>query len=1217
MKLFEDHLSLSPTDLSYFLGCRHRTALELSVAHGIRRRPAWNDPLLEVLFELGRDHERRYVASLATSGARLVDLSDRHRRDEAIARTLEAMHLGVDVIVQAALGSGRWYGRPDILLKIDRRSPAFGGWSYEVADTKLARETRGGTILQLGLYCEMLEAAQGLAPAEFHVVIPAHPAEARRAKADGAPQPESPDARLPGFEEASFTRKSYRFRDYAAYFRLLKRRLEAAVEQGHDALASAHYPEPVDHCDICPWSPACSGRRRADDHLSLVAGITRLQRRELAPFGVITVEQLGALPDPFPLRPRRGSIETYERVRDQARVQIASRTTGRIAYELIESAPIPPRDRATPPPVGLARLPQPSPGDVFLDLEGDPLAGGSESGEATGREYLFGLAAIEPDGRVSYRRWWADDPAAERRAFEAVVDLIVKRWDADPGMHVYHYAPYEPSALKRLHGRYATREREVDRLLRGGRFVDLYAVVRQGVRAGVDRYSIKNLEPLYAFGREVDLRDASRALRTMEQALELEQMAIATPEIRVTIEGYNRDDCVSALRLRDWLELRRDDLIARGRTIDRPPLDPGDPSPELDEKATAVEALRARLLAIDAADEDPAPGTPHSAPGTPNYLLAYLLDFHRREDKAGWWEYFRLRELPEGDLFDEPRAVAGLVFAGEIDQIKRSVVHRYRYPVQEFEIRRGDTLKTQDGKAFGDVLAVNREARTIDMKVGPSKRHQRPTALFAHKHVASDPQEKALFALGERVADAGGVERLPQSPVRALLMRATPRLTAGAFAPPRHDDPRISTTAYAVSIVTQLDRTALPIQGPPGTGKTYTGAQMICELLAAGRKVGVTGPSHKVIRNLLEAVAKAAADRRVRARLGHRCGEDDDDDDVSGDGIAEFGNNEAPLTALNDGTVNVLGGTAWLWARPEYAGSVDVLFVDEAGQMSLANTVATAAAGASLVLLGDPQQLDQPTQGSHPDGVGLSALDHILGGEAVMPRDRGLFLPVTWRLAPSICAFTSELFYAGELQSKPGLEHQIVTGTGRFDGSGLYLIEVPHDGNRNASDEEARMVAGIVASLLAEDAAWIDEYGVRRSLTPEDVRVVAPFNAHVARIRDALTTYVGRTFRSAEAFPSADAFTSALSSVPVGTVDKFQGQEAPVVIYSMATSHPDDAPRGMRFLYSLHRLNVATSRARCAAILVASPDLFQPECRTPRQMHLANALCRFRELARV
>jgi len=1197
MKLRAGRLSISPTDLSQFLSCRHRTALELAVAHGVRQRPVWNDPMLEALFALGAAHERDYVRRLQAASRTLVDLSEEKDPEDTVSATLTAMRAGTDVIVQAGLSRGCWYGRPDVLLRVDRPSPALGSWSYEPADTKLARETRGGTMLQLGLYCRMLETAQGSAPARFHVVTPGD--EAVAADADSGP----------GHQIT----RSYRYHDYAAYVRLLEARLEAESSRGHEDLAAANYPEPVDHCEVCPWIVQCDERRRRDDHLSLVAGISRLQRRELTAQAVSTVTALAALGDPFPFAPGRGALETYQRVRDQARVQVRSRLERRVVYELIAPPSAAPSGKADARKTtngsefGLARLPAPSAGDVFLDLEGDPLAGQS------GREYLFGLVTVAEAGGVRYDSWWADAPHAERLAFEAVVDLIMARLREFPDMHVYHYAPYEPSAMKRLMGRYATREREIDQLLRGRRFVDLYAVVRQGIRAGVERYSIKNIEPLYEFTRDVDLRDANRALRIMEQALELGRLDMATGQVRGVVEGYNRDDCVSTLRLRDWLEARRGDLAATGHAIARPPLEVGEASEELDDRAKAVEALRARLLA--GVPDDAAERSPDQQA---RYQLAYLLDWHRREDKAGWWEYFRLRELPEEDLFEEAKAVAGLTFVAEVSKVQKSAVLRYSYPPQEMDIRLGDKLKTQDGGVYAsEIIAIDRDARWIDMKVGPKRKDLRPTALFAHRHISSEVVEDALLALGERAADAGGVGALPPCAERALLLRVAPALRSGAFAPPRHE-PGPAVTDYAVRIAAEIDRSALAIQGPPGSGKTYTGARMIRALVGAGLKVGVTATSHKVIRHVLDAVAKEAArdaesdgrsGQRAPVRLGHKCGKDEDESDrVVGGGVATFDENTEACAALQSGNVNVLGGTAWLWARPEFERSVDVLFVDEAGQMSLANVLGVARSASGLVLLGDPRQLEQPSKGSHPDGVGMSALQHVLGDAETMPPERGLFLPVTWRLAPSICEFTSELFYAGKLQSKVGLERQALAGTGSLglDGSGLWLAEIDHTGNRNASNEEAEAVARLVRQLLTSGVRWVDGAGGEHPLTADDICIVAPFNAHVQRLREAVGV----------AGSGTDGGGRVAASVRIGTVDKFQGQEAPVVIYSMATSHPDDAPKGMEFLYSLNRLNVATSRARCAAILVASPRLFEPDCRTPRQMHLANALCRFRELAR-
>ena len=312
------------------------------------------------------------------------------------------------------------------------------------------------------------------------------------------------------------------------------------------------------------------------------------------------------------------------------------------------------------------------------------------------------------------------------------------------------------------------------------------------------------------------------------------------------------------------------------------------------------------------------------------------------------------------------------------------------------------------------------------------------------------------------------------------------------------------------------------------------------------------------------------------------------------EGIEETTSNQGPLEALEAGEANVVGGTAWLWAREEYAGSVDVLFVDEAGQMSLANVLAMSPCARNLVLLGDPQQLEQPQKGSHPEGTDLSALQHVIGDGSVMPEEKGLFLEQTWRLHPEICGFTSRQFYEGQLNSREGMERQAVEGPTKYRGAGLRVEEVEHEGNQGTSPEEVERVAEVVAELTREGVTWRDADGKVKPLRLEDILVVAPYNAQVAELQAKLG-----------------------SRAKVGTVDRFQGQEAAAVVYSMTTSSPEDAPRGMEFLYSLNRLNVATSRARCVCVLVASPKLFEPECRSVRQMRLACGVCAFSEEARI
>jgi hypothetical protein len=457
-----------------------------------------------------------------------------------------------------------------------------------------------------------------------------------------------------------------------------------------------------------------------------------------------------------------------------------------------------------------------------------------------------------------------------------------------------------------------------------------------------------------------------------------------------------------------------------------------------------------------------------------------------------------------------------------------------------------------------------------------------PEAVFTHNVIGTKVLAEALARIGESVADGGLTGNGPYGAARSLLLRELADLGSESLRVPEE-----SALAAAKRISPKLRGGVLPVQGPPGTGKTHIGARMITALVESGAKVGITATSHKVIRNLLNAVLAAAAED------GHtvRCVQKVDADEEDQPRLSFADSNEEVFEALQ-GSCDVAAGTAWLWARPEALDSVDVLFVDEAAQMSLANVLAVSHAGKSLVLLGDPRQLDQPTQGTHPEGTSVSALDYILNGQLTIHADQGLFLGETWRLHPEICAFTSELFYESRLTSVAGLERQEVRSSGRVSGTGLRYLPVMHTGNQSSAPEEADVVRDLVRDILDSASTWVDRHGVERPVSLADILIIAPYNAQVSEIQDRL--------------PGAR----------IGTVDKFQGQEAPIVIYSLTTSTHGDAPHGgMNFLYNLNRLNVATSRARCLSILVCSPALFEPECRTPEQMQMANAFCRYLEMA--
>lgn len=1137
-------LVVSATDLVGFLECDHLVTLELERTHGLREKPFRDDPQLELIQKRGYAHEQAYISRLRAEGRDVLeiatgDLKTPAQLREAEAQTLAAMRSGADVIFQATFFDGHWRGHADFLVRRDDRPSNLGSWSYDVADTKLARRVKAAAILQMCVYADLLERLQGVPPELVSVVT-----------GDGIAHP-------------------HRLEDYAAYYRAAKARFEErlAADAATEEATRATYPEPVDHCRVCPWWSVCVDQRRADDHLSIVAGATRTTRRKLVEAGVPTLTALAQLPEDRAVAKVTPRVLT--RVRRQAALQLEYRQTHQLAYELIPPDP-------DQPGRGLSALPEPSPLDVFWDIESDPWA------LEDGLEYLLGYV-VNDGAEPAFHALWGHDRAGEKAAFEAFIDVVMERLARDPAMHVYHYGGYESGAMKRLMQRHATREDEVDSILRGKVLVNLYDhVVRSGIRASVESYSIKQIEKFYLREREGPVTSAGFSVVEYERWMESRDESIIQ-----AIADYNRDDCLSTLGLRDWLEGLRVEAapLYPDGIIPRP--GPGEPAPPETVTAKRAEtkaredALRAGIPADRADRTDEEQG---------RWLLAALLDWHDREAKPQWWDFYRLVEAGMEDLVADGTALGDIEFIGDIGPVARSRIHRYRFdPAQEFKFKPGDTpLDPATEGSAGTILAIDVAAGTIDLKRTGGAH---PRSLIPGKPRNSEPMRGSLLRLADRVM-ADGIEGPgPLRAARELILRRRPGIAGDPGMGPLIG-PTESPLDAAVRIARGLDGTTLAIQGPPGTGKTWTAARMILALIADGRRVGVTAQSHKVIGNLLEAIDRAAREAGQAVRIGQRA--DAEEGRAAIDGLVVLGDPAGSLAAIREGTVDVLGGTAWLWARPDAVGAVDILFVDEAGQFSLASACAVAAAADSVVLLGDPNQLPQVSNGIHPDGAERSALEHLVADGKTIAPDLGLFLGITYRLHPAVNAYVSDAFYEGRLETDPKTVRQALADGSPLGGVGIRYVPVEHAGAGNRSRAEADWIATAIESLVGR--AWTNSDGLTRSMEVRDILVVAPYNAQVAEIR----TVVGQRLGVA---PN------------VGTVDKFQGREAPVAIYSMTSSSLDDAPRDFGFLYSGNRLNVAISRAQGLAVLVCEPALLRVACHSPEQMRLVNALCRLVEVA--
>lgn len=1089
----------------------------------------------KLIARTGDEHEQAVLAEMkaATEGFVTIDRDDLPAAKE---KTNAAIKAKAPIIYQAALESDRFVGFADFII--------HDGEKYQIWDTKLARSPKPYYAIQLCCYSEMFaNSNEGEMPQKFGIIL------------------------------GSKDRVEFRVEDYIHYYQRIRDGFLAMQDGFTGNLKDC--PEPLPAADHGRWASHADTFFDDTDHLVRVAGITVGQIKKLKNAGIATATELA---DAKGKTVPKLANDTFKKLVAQARLQVDTRSDrtknpeAPARFEVLSGGGIYTQ-------LGLGSLPPEHIADVFFDMEGYPLLSG-------GLEYLFGVHAknLETD-KYEFYDWWAHNRDEEKAAFEAFVDWVFKRWRENPGMHIYHYAAYEVNAVRRLSTRHDTLQDEVDELLRHEVFVDLYSVVRHGLRIGEDSYSIKKVEHLYRPKRSTEVATAVESIVQYAQWIESKQAKDwQSSSILKGIRDYNEDDCKSTLELLQWMrKVAAENGIPSSNSSRATALakayEPKELTPEVIARLQVIENLRAKGDSIA-------------------NTLADLTDFHRREEKPVWWRMFDRAQATSEELRDDTGCIEGVVATGTPWTEKRSLVQSYTFdPQQECKLTAGERKYVKFSHELEgqfNLTELDLAAGTLQLKIS--------TASLNEKFGGSFPQTGSLIPI--EVVDASAIKvalteigqkylsgNLP-SPAKALIEREAPALVL------QNEDEK--TSDAAVRVASSMNGGCLVIQGPPGTGKTYTAAHVINALVDAGKRVGVASNGHKAIINLL--IACGEAERKAGGTLrGIKVGGEKEDGEALYSENSSFGFVKNAGDAQGQYSGGIIGGTAWLFVRPEWEDQLDYLFIDEAGQVSLANTIAMSRSAKNLILLGDQMQLEQPVEGTHPGDSGLSGLQYALKDlatskpddptfHAVVPSDYGLFLGESRRMHPSVCTFISESIYEGRLTSYGDCAQQRIAlpaGGGKLidQEHGIVFSSVEHDGNIQQSDEEVERVVAIYSELLGRP--YTSSNGTTKDLELEDFLFIAPYNAQVRALQSALP-----------------------QGARVGSVDKFQGQQAPVCILSLCSSYGEYGGRGLAFILDRNRINVAVSRAQCLAVVVADPRIATTPANSLSDMKLINLLCK-------
>ena len=1165
-KASENFYIYSPSDLILFMRSPFASWMErLKIDHPerVQALPVDKDLMLDLLAEKGNSHEKEYLEYIKEKfGSDHVAIIEQDK-STAANKTKEAMHAGYNVIFQAYLERDSFKGYADFLIKRPGKS-LLGDYYYEAWDTKLSKTTKPYFIVQLCCYSWMLEGLQGRLPDEVVVVL------------------------------GTKVEDRIRIPAYFGYFESLKNKFLNA--QNSFSADLRDLPDPAYCDDYGAWSTYAKQLMAESDSLSIVANISKSQIKKLHSASINSLTALAKTE----LNYIKGiSNESLEKIKAQAAIQLESKASNIPKFKVLKENT----------GKGLYALPPPSPLDIFFDIEGHPLMDG-------GLEYLWGVSfydenAVKGKG-YAFKDWWAHDQLQEKLAFEGFIDWAYARWQKDPSMHVYHYASYEITAIKKISSRYETKEDIVTELLKNGVFVDLYRIVQSGLLIGEPKYSIKNVEHLYREKRTTEVANGGDSVVFYEKwrnAGGTENWAIQkygyqswlenpdqfdwTPwkELK-EIRDYNIDDCESTLELVSWLRKLQQEHQLSYSPESRELLIETEPTERQDQNRQKREELIARQQKlIDTFDKDISlKQDPHAE------LLVSLLHFYSRERKPQTWAYFQRLDKTEDELFDDETVVSNIELVNahiEEDKVYCSGIYNLDQPIRKDKISNA-SIKNTNVKASNisfEELDARHGKITFDVKAEFESALQQETLtlLGSEGMILTDSLENKLCEITENYFTS---RQLPKI-LETIFNQEGPRFLSSPSALPVTREIYPDNQGYLDAItkaITSMDETCLCIQGPPGAGKTHTAKNVIKELITAGKRIGIMSNSHAAIMNLEVPLVDTLPNVLI-AKVGGFETIKQFEEKYPPDEYPSFKYRTSMSFTKGQPyeTFQIIGATVYAFVKDvTHETPLDYLFVDEASQVALANLVAVSGAARNIVLMGDQMQLEQPIQGSHPGHAGTSALEFMLKGESVIPENKGIFLERTYRMHPDVCQPLSEVIYEGKLQADDNNHKQAIVIDNPVlvtKQNGILPIFVDHEGNTQSSEEEIEKIKAIISEL--KTGTFIDKNNNSKNLENEDILIVAPYNMQVNLLKEKL----GPSFQ-------------------IGTIDKFQGQEAPVVIVSMAVSDVSDSPRGLDFIFDKNRLNVAISRAKALAIIIANRNLDQCNVNNLEQMAKVGLFCK-------